>query len=85
MLSDLRESGAIEQDADMVLFPYRDIPATDQDKRNQRGPGQIIVAKNRDGRIGAANIEWIPELMTFLAPTDMNAAEPSDWQNRKIE
>jgi replicative DNA helicase len=79
MLSDLRESGAIEQDADMVLFPYRDIPATDQDKRNQRGPGQIIVAKNRDGRIGAANIEWIPELMTFLSPTDERAVEPNDW------
>lgn len=82
VLSDLRESGAIEQDADMVLFPYRDIPAGDQDKRNQRGPGQIIVAKNRDGRIGAAPIEWIPELMTFLAPTDPGAATPSDWQDR---
>ena len=85
ILSDLRESGAIEQDADMVLFPYRDIPAGDQSKRNERGPGQIIVAKNRDGRIGAASIEWIPELMTFKSATDADLANPNDWQGGRDE
>lgn len=81
VLSDLRESGALEQDADIVLFPHRDLPADDQSKRNEPGPAQIIVAKNRDGRIGAAQVDWIPELMTFHATTAPDQAEPRDWRD----
>ena len=81
LLSDLRESGAIEQDADIVLFPHREIPAENQAMRNEAGPAEIIVAKNRDGRIGSAAVQWIPELMTFHAATDPGVADPQDWKS----
>lgn len=81
MLSDLRESGSLEQDADIVLFPWRDLPAGDQTQRNEPGPAQIIVAKNRDGRIGSAPVEWIPELMTFRAAMEAaDQSERKDWE-----
>jgi replicative DNA helicase len=66
-LSDLRESGAIEQDADIVLFPYQD-----GDKR------QIIVGKHRDGKVGYADVRFVEEIMTFYALT--NQEPPKSWQ-----
>lgn len=57
MLSDLRDSGAIEQDADKVLLLYReDYYQSDQDKHN--GNTTIIVAKNRDGELGEVNLSF---------------------------
>jgi len=70
VLADLRESGAIEQDADIVLFPYRAINAEKPEEKNLPGPAEIIVAKNRDGKIGAASVTWTPELMTFRCQTE---------------
>ena len=63
MLSDLRESGAIEQDADIVLFLYRDdYYREDSEKRNI---AECIVAKNRHGETGKIELKWLPEYTSF--------------------
>ncbi len=63
MLSDLRESGAIEQDADIVLFLYRDdYYDADSDKHNI---AECIVAKNRHGETGKVELRWMPEFTSF--------------------
>ena len=63
MLSDLRESGAIEQDADIVLFLYRDdYYNEDSEKRNI---AECIVAKNRHGETGKVDLKWTPQYTTF--------------------
>ena len=63
MLSDLRESGAIEQDADIVMFLYRDdYYNADTEKRNV---AECIVAKNRHGETGKVELRWMPEYTAF--------------------
>ena len=63
MLSDLRDSGAIEQDADIVMFLYReDYYKDDTDKKNI---AECIVAKNRHGETGKVPLRWSPEYTTF--------------------
>lgn len=63
MLSDLRESGAIEQDADVVMFIYRDdYYNKDSDMKNI---AEIILAKQRNGPIGTINLVWLPQYTKF--------------------
>ena len=63
MLSDLRESGAIEQDADIVLFLYRDDYYNEASEK--RNIAECIVAKNRHGETGKVELKWLPEYTSF--------------------
>ena len=63
LLSDLRESGSIEQDADEVLFLYRDDyynPDTEE-----KNVAECIIAKNRHGETGTVKLQWLPQFTTF--------------------
>jgi replicative DNA helicase len=72
MLSDLRESGAIEQDADIVMFLYRDdYYNPESEYRNQ---AECIIAKNRHGETGKIMLQWLPEFTTFSG---------LDWQHQE--
>jgi replicative DNA helicase len=72
MLSDLRESGAIEQDADVVMFVYRE----EHYKRTEdnEGKGEIIIGKQRNGPVGVVNVTFISEYTRFESYT--RAQEP---------
>ncbi|MDD6148137.1 MAG: replicative DNA helicase [Lachnospiraceae bacterium] len=63
MLSDLRESGAIEQDADVVMFIYRDdYYNKDTEKKNI---SEVIIAKQRNGPVGTVELAWLPQYTKF--------------------
>ena len=63
ILSDLRESGAIEQDADSVMFLYRD--EYYNENTEDKGVAECIVGKNRHGETGTVKLQWIPQYQTF--------------------
>ncbi|MGF7080525.1 replicative DNA helicase [Mucilaginibacter sp. UYCu711] len=75
MLSDLRESGSIEQDADMVLFLYRpeyyglDV---DEDNNPTKGVGEIIIAKHRNGETGTVRLKFVGKYVKF---TDLDTSD----------
>jgi replicative DNA helicase len=64
ILSDLRESGAIEQDADVVMFLYRDeYYHPDSEKKNI---GEVIIAKQRNGPTGTIELVWLGQFTKFV-------------------
>ena len=81
-LADLRESGAIEQDADIIMFPWRDL--SDPAMKNQSGPAWIIIAKNRGGGCGKAGAHWEAPVMEYTAMdrTPDEDQPPQNWNER---
>ena len=65
MLSDLRDSGEIEQDADVVLFVYRDEVYNKDPKNPNRGTAEILVSKHREGAIGKVNMAFLKAYQRF--------------------
>ena len=63
LLSDLRESGSIEQDADVVLFIHREEMYSKDTKK--KGIAEILISKHRNGETGVVELAWIPKLATF--------------------
>lgn len=64
MLSDLRESGSIEQDADIVIFLYRD-DYYNSDTTDEPGIAEVIISKNRNGEVGTVKLAWKGEYQRF--------------------
>ena len=62
ILSDLRDSGSIEQDADVVMFLHREAY---YDKDADRNIGEVIVSKQRNGPLGTVKLAWLPEYTTY--------------------
>ena len=71
MLSDLRESGSIEQDADLVMFLYRDEYYT-KDLCEKPGYASVIMAKQRNGPVGEIELLFRNNITRFLNPTGHN-------------
>ena len=75
-LSDLRDSGSIEQDADIVLFLYREGYYNDHsedDETTDKNSGECIIAKNRHGETGSVALHWRGEFMRFTAKENIDA------------
>jgi len=64
-LSDLRESGAIEQDADLILFIYRDEIYNRSEDNPNRGKAEVIIGKQRNGPIGKIDLAFLDKFTTF--------------------
>ncbi|MCK5244797.1 MAG: replicative DNA helicase, partial [Desulfobacterales bacterium] len=76
MLSDLRESGAIEQDADIITFIYRDEIYNKAEDNPNKGIAEIIVAKQRNGPVGVTKLAF---LNTYTRFEDL-AQEMAEWE-----
>lgn len=86
MLSDLRDSGAIEQDADIVLFLYNPEKYNDIPQEDEPGTVELIVAKHRNGSTGTIKLRWIGEYTTFVNKDEkINISSHEKVDYRQIE
>ncbi len=75
MLSDLRESGSIEQDADMVMFLYREeYYDREMEDDSKKGVAEVIIAKHRNGPTGSFNVTWMSRYAKFASISQHPAA-----------
>lgn len=74
MLSDLRESGAIEQDADIVMFLYRDDYYNEDSE--EKNVAECIIAKNRHGSTGTVKLQWLGQFTTFTSQDRVHDEPP---------
>ena len=76
ILSDLRESGSIEQDADIVMFLYNPENYNDIISKDEPGTVYLLVAKHRSGASGEIKLKWIKEITTYAnAEQTVNSQE----------
>lgn len=88
MLSDLRESGAIEQDADMVCFVYRPAYYNIQEEMPSVEDAELIIAKGRNTGVGTVNVKYVPRFTKYLSneqrtPGDYQKDSLSAWNRQK--
>jgi replicative DNA helicase len=74
-LSELRECGALEEDADIIWFIYRE---SYYNKKSDDNTTEMIIAKNRDGKTGKINLMFLPEYTTFIKIDDESEEPPAE-------
>ena len=79
VLSDLRESGAIEQDADLVMFIHRNKPSANDETPVNKNETEIIIEKNRAGRTGSFKLMFKGEENRFVNYVSYEPQEPNDY------
>ena len=75
MLSDLRESGSIEQDADIIMMLFRE-DYYDRDNPEVKGLAEVIVGKQRNGPTGTVKLRWVPEFGLFRNNIESHLGPP---------